>query len=93
MTVLERRSAGSLEATYHAATTGLARLSRREHEVLRLVALGLSDAAIAAQLHLPLARVEGLCARIFATLDLVPSPHLDRRVLAVLTLLQARAAR
>ncbi|UMG94741.1 LuxR C-terminal-related transcriptional regulator [Nocardioides sp. TF02-7] len=56
--------------------------------MLRLIAAGLSDAAIADQLHLALTTAERTCTRIFAKLDLHPSQHFDRRVLAVLVLLR-----
>ncbi|GAA3685934.1 hypothetical protein GCM10022237_50550 [Nocardioides ginsengisoli] len=79
----------TLEATYVAATTRLDQLSRRERKVLHLIALGQSEAAIASQLYLNRTSVEDLCARIFRKLELTPSPQLDRRVLAVLTLLQS----
>ncbi|MFJ9313681.1 response regulator transcription factor [Pimelobacter simplex] len=79
----------SLDATYVAATTRLPLLDRREREVLQLVALGHSRNQIAARLYLTPPTVEELCTRIFATLELTPTPHLDRRVLAVLTLLQS----
>ncbi|UUW90699.1 LuxR C-terminal-related transcriptional regulator [Nocardioides sp. WV_118_6] len=79
----------SLGATYVAATTRLPLLDRRERQVLQLVALGRSRDQIAAQLYLDPVAVEELCTRIFATLELTPTPHLDRRVLAVLTLGQS----
>lgn len=79
----------SLGATYVAATTRLSLLDRREREALQLVALGHSRNQIAARLYLAPSEVEELCTRIFATLELTPTPHLDRRVLAVLTLQQS----
>ena len=66
----------------------LDRLSRRELEVLRLIARGLSNAAIAAELYLAGKTVETVCSSIFRKLDLHPSDHVNRRVLAVLTLLR-----
>lgn len=66
----------------------LDRLSRRELEVLRLIAQGLSNAAIAAQLYLAGKTVETVCTSIFRKLDLYPSDHVNRRVLAVLVLLR-----
>lgn len=82
-----------LGATYVAATSRLDRLSRRERHVLHQIALGQSEAGIAAQLCLPHTTVEALCSQVFDKLDLQPSPHLDRRVLAVLTLLQSPTRR
>ena len=63
----------------------LDRLSRRELEVLRLIAEGLSNAAIAAELYLAGKTVETVCSSIFRKLELHPSDHVNRRVLAVLT--------
>lgn len=66
----------------------LDRLSRRELEVLRLIARGFSNAAIAAELFLAGKTVETVCSSIFRKLDLHPSDHVNRRVLAVLVLLR-----
>ncbi len=66
----------------------LDRLSRRELQVLRLIAQGLSNAAIAAELFLAGKTVETVCSSIFRKLDLHPSDHINRRVLAVLVLLR-----
>jgi DNA-binding NarL/FixJ family response regulator len=66
----------------------LDRLSRRELEVLRLIALGFSNAAIAAELYLAAKTIETVCSSIFRKLDLHPSDHVNRRVLAVLVLLR-----
>lgn len=65
----------------------LDRLSRRELEVLRLIARGLSNAAVAAELYLAGKTVETICSSIFRKLELHPSDHVNRRVLAVLVLL------
>lgn len=65
----------------------LDRLSRRELEVLRLIAQGLSNAAIAAELYLAAKTVETVCSSMFRKLELYPSDHVNRRVLAVLVLL------
>ena len=69
----------------------LDRLSRRELEVLHLIAEGLSNAAIAAELYLAAKTVETVCTSIFRKLELHHSDHVNRRVLAVLTLLRAEA--
>jgi DNA-binding NarL/FixJ family response regulator len=66
----------------------LDRLSRRELEVLHLIAQGLSNAAIAAQLFLAGKTVETVCSSIFRKLELYPSDAVNRRVLAVLVLLR-----
>ena len=69
----------------------LDRLSQREREVLHLIAEGLSNAAIAAELYLAAKTVETVCTSIFRKLELYPSDHVNRRVLAVLTVLRADA--
>jgi DNA-binding NarL/FixJ family response regulator len=66
----------------------LAELTRREHDVLTLMAEGRSNQAIAAQLVLTKRAVEKHVANVFSKLDLVPTPAAHRRVLAVLTYLQ-----
>ncbi|WP_322937559.1 response regulator transcription factor [Nocardioides bizhenqiangii] len=70
----------------------LDRLSRRELQVLRLIARGFSNAAIAAELYLAGKTVETVCSSIFRKLDLYPSDHVNRRVLAVLVLLREDGA-
>jgi DNA-binding NarL/FixJ family response regulator len=64
-------------------------LSQRERETLALMAEGRSNAAIAHRLGLSERTVESLCAQLFRKLDLQPDPDVNRRVLAVLTLLAA----
>jgi len=65
------------------------RLTEREREVLALMAEGRSNAGIAAQLFLSERTVEAVTAQVFRKLDLDPSPEVNRRVLAVLTLLRS----
>ncbi len=68
----------------------LDRLSRRELEVLRLIAQGLSNAAIARQLTVTLGAVEKNTQRIFAKLGLHPEDDdSHRRVLAVIQYLRS----
>lgn len=62
----------------------LGRLTRREREVLDLMAAGLSNAGIARRLFVSERTVEATTAHVFRKLDLNPSPDLNRRVLAVL---------
>ncbi len=62
----------------------LARLTDREHEVLDLMAQGLSNLALAERLHVEVKTVETHVARIMTKLDLPPSPDENRRVRAVL---------
>ena len=67
----------------------LNRLTSRETETLALLAEGRSNAGIARQLNVSERTVESMCAQVFQKLDLAPSPDLNRRVLAVLTLLRS----
>jgi DNA-binding NarL/FixJ family response regulator len=66
----------------------LERLSPRETEVLRLMAEGRSNTAIAAALVVSEGAVEKHVSNIFAKLDLPPAEHDHRRVLAVLRWLE-----
>jgi DNA-binding NarL/FixJ family response regulator len=59
-------------------------LTAREREVLSLMAQGLSNAAIADALVVSAGAVEKHISSIFSKLDLPPSEHEHRRVLAVL---------
>ncbi|HEX7094656.1 MAG TPA: response regulator transcription factor, partial [Acidimicrobiales bacterium] len=69
----------------------LERLTPREREVLGMMAEGKSNAAIADALVLSQGAVEKHIANIFGKLDLAPSTTENRRVLAVLTYLNAHA--
>jgi DNA-binding NarL/FixJ family response regulator len=62
----------------------LARLSSREREVLGLMAEGRSNHAIASELVVSYGAVEKHVSNIFTKLDLPPTEHDHRRVLAVL---------
>ncbi|HEU0169989.1 MAG TPA: response regulator transcription factor [Acidimicrobiales bacterium] len=66
----------------------LATLSRREHDVLELVAEGLSNKAIADRLHVAARTVESHVTQIFLKLGVDTSPDSHRRVLAVLSFLR-----
>ncbi|MEU0468731.1 response regulator transcription factor [Amycolatopsis sp. NPDC006131] len=66
---------------------GIAALTAREREVLGLVAQGLSNSAICAELVLAPASVEKHIGNILTKLDLPPSDDTHRRVRAVLAYL------
>jgi DNA-binding NarL/FixJ family response regulator len=63
-------------------------LTRRERQVLALMAEGRSNAAIADRLTIAERSVESVCAQLFRKLGLEPDPDVNRRVLAVLKLLR-----
>ena len=67
----------------------LSRLTSREREVLALMAEGHSNAGIAARLVVTEKAVSKHIGSIFAKLDLYPAEEDNRRVLAVLTYLNA----
>lgn len=60
------------------------RLSRREHEVLELIAAGRTNAAIAEELVISVGAVEKHVANIFIKLRLPATPHDHRRVQAAM---------
>jgi DNA-binding CsgD family transcriptional regulator len=62
----------------------LEHLTRREREVLELMARGLTNAAICQELHLSVKTVEPLISTVFAKLGLHADPTVNRRVLAAL---------
>jgi DNA-binding NarL/FixJ family response regulator len=70
-------------------TSGLDRLTPREHEVLAEMAQGKSNGAIAATLVLSERAVEKHINSIFSKLGLTEEPQTNRRVKAVLMLLAA----
>jgi DNA-binding NarL/FixJ family response regulator len=67
----------------------VSRLTRREREVLALMAEGRSNVAIAQRLFITEKAVSKHAAGIFAKLDLAPSDDDNRRVLAVLAYLDS----
>ena len=69
----------------------LASLSRRELDVLALMASGLSNAGIAGRLWLTERTVEAHISRIIVKLGIEVERHANRRVLAVLAYLAATA--
>jgi DNA-binding CsgD family transcriptional regulator len=70
------------------ASGGLANLSPRENDVLDLMAQGLSNKAISERLHLSIKTVEPIVSSIFTKLRLPADSTTNRRVLAVLALLE-----
>jgi DNA-binding NarL/FixJ family response regulator len=68
---------------------GLAVLSKREREVLSLMAEGLTNSAIAARLVLTERTVEGHVRSVLMKLDLPAGADAHRRVLAVIAYLRA----
>lgn len=81
----------ALIASQAAPRGALDALSAREYEVLELVAEGLTNSAIAQRLWLTERTVNAHVSAILAKLDLPPSDHDHRRVLAVLAFLRARS--
>jgi serine/threonine-protein kinase len=71
------------------ANDPLAELSRREREVLALVAEGYSNKAVAERLFVTDRTVEAHMAQVFSKLGVEESSDSHRRVLAVLTFLRA----
>jgi len=69
----------------------LADLTAREHEVLSLVAEGLSNTAIAKRLSVTERTIEAHTTQIFRKLGLDADPASHRRVLAVLAFLRSSA--
>ena len=76
--VARERRAGHLEG-----------LSERERQVLELLARGLSNAAICAELHLSIKTVEPIVSTVFTKLGLHADAGSNRRVLAALAYLRA----
>ena len=73
------------EVVKRESTAGhLEHLTRREREVLELMARGLTNAAICQELHLSVKTVEPLISTVFAKLGLHADPTVNRRVLAAL---------
>jgi DNA-binding NarL/FixJ family response regulator len=76
--------------THRRPTDPLAELTAREHEVLALMAEGRSNNGIAHRLYITEGAVEKHVRSILAKLDLPSTGDDHRRVLAVVTFLEAR---
>jgi len=74
-------------------STALAGLTRRERDVLALIARGFSNAAICTELHLSVKTIEPTVSTIFAKLGLQSDSRSNRRVLAALEYLRSAGAR
>ena len=70
----------------------LAHLTEREHEVLQLMAQGMTNTGIAKRLVLSERTVEAHVRRLLLKLDIADSEDANRRVLAVLVHLGVRPA-
>lgn len=71
------------------ASSPLRRLNERELDVLRAMARGHTNPAIAVELHLSVSAVEKHINGLFTKLDLPPDAAVHRRVAAVLTFLDS----
>ncbi len=87
-TVLDRQVVTQLLVPRGGATDALTQLSRRERDVLELMAEGRSNTAIAESLVVTPGAVEKHITNIFAKLDLPACNDDHRRVLAVLAYLR-----
>jgi DNA-binding NarL/FixJ family response regulator len=88
--VLDPEVVGQLVGRRRTGDDPLSHLSERELEVLAQMAEGRSNRAIGERLFITEHTVEKHVKRIFQTLRLPPSPDDHRRVLAVVTYLDAR---
>jgi DNA-binding NarL/FixJ family response regulator len=86
-TMLDPEVVAGLMASSTPGDAGIGRLTPREREVLELMALGRSNAAIGETLFLSAGAVEKNVASIFTKLDLEVDSADNRRVLAVLRFL------
>jgi DNA-binding NarL/FixJ family response regulator len=68
---------------------GVTALTEREHDVLRLMAQGFTNAGVAKRLFLSERTVEAHIRRLLGKLEIADSDDSHRRVLAVLTYLRA----
>jgi DNA-binding NarL/FixJ family response regulator len=80
---------GLMARTGQGAGSPLAGLTEREHEVLRELATGRSNAAVAETLYMSERAVEKHVGSVFQKLGLSSSSDVNRRVMAVLAYLEA----
>jgi len=80
---------GLMARTSKEASSPLRGLTERETEVLRAMATGLSNAAIASTLFMSERAVEKHIGSVFQKLDVVNESDVNRRVMAVLAFLDA----
>ncbi|MET0736397.1 MAG: LuxR C-terminal-related transcriptional regulator [Microbacterium sp.] len=85
------RSPIALRPATSTPTPAVDQLTRREWDVLRLMAQGRSNRGISESLHLSERTVESHIAHIMTKLGVEPSPAEHRRVLTVLHALRATA--
>jgi DNA-binding NarL/FixJ family response regulator len=88
---LDPRVVAELVSPPDPAEDPLAQLSEREREVLELMAEGLTNAGIAQRLYLSERTIEAHVRHLLLKLCVPESEHANRRVLAVLALLNAAA--
>ena len=88
-TALDPEVVGQLVAVSRRRPSLVDRLTRRENEVLALMAEGRSNGAIAQRLVISAGAVEKHGANVFSKLDLPASDRDNRRVLAVLRYLES----
>jgi DNA-binding NarL/FixJ family response regulator len=88
--VLDEAVVGELVSRRRRGSDPVEELTDRERDVLALMAEGRSNKAIAERLFVTEHTVEKHVKNIFATLRLPPSPDDHRRVLAVVTFLNAQ---
>lgn len=79
---------GLIERRRRAEESPITQLTDRELQILRHMAEGRNNQGIAETMHLSLSSVEKYVTAIFAKLGLGQQPHIDRRIMAVLTFLR-----
>jgi DNA-binding NarL/FixJ family response regulator len=88
--VIDAKVVDGLVSHVRRAGTPFTRLTKRELQILELMAQGKNNAGIAATLFLTEHSVEKYVSAVFTKLDLGPAPDVHRRVAAVLLYLSAQ---